>query len=111
MPSQQYCPKRVGVKNNKNRVVKSDHHPIILSLENIPRSKTKKTVTTRWNLFKTGGWDEYKKLSDEIASEADKIINDKRLSNNDVMKKFDSLQTKIKYKAFGKTKPITKKSL
>ena len=45
---QQYCPKRVGVKNNKNRVVKSDHHPIILSLENMPRSKHKKPISTRW---------------------------------------------------------------
>ena len=105
---QQYCPKRVGVRNNRNTVVKTDHHPIILSLENMPRSKNKKPKSTRWNLFKTGGWEEYKKVSDEIATEADKIIEDTKLSNEDVMKKFDSLQNKIKYKAFGKTKPMTK---
>ena len=106
--NQQYCPKRVGVRNNKSRVVKSDHHPIILSLENMPRSRNKKPKSTRWNLSKPGGWEEYKKASDEIASEADKIIEDDKLSNKTVMKKFDCLQNKIKYKSFGKTKPMTK---
>ena len=58
--------------------------------------------------MKPGGWEDYKRLSNEIAEEADMIIEDKTLSNETVMKRFDKLQSKVKYKAFGKTKFTTK---
>ena len=51
---------------------------------------------------KPGAWEEYNKASDEIASEADIIIEDDKLSNE------TGMENKIKYKAFGKTKPMTK---
>ena len=78
--NQQYCPKRVGVRNNKSRVVKSDHHPIILSLENMPRSINKKPKSTRWNLSKPGGWEEYKMMTDLRAEEVDLIVENYELS-------------------------------
>ena len=92
---QQYCTKRVGVRNNRSKVVKSDHYPIILSLENMPKAKKKSVQKSlRWNLFKPGGWEDYKKFSDEIAEEVDKVIEDKTLSNEDVIKNFDGDQAK-----------------
>ena len=36
------------------------------------------------------------------------IIEDKNISNETVMKRFDKLQSKVKYKSFGKTKFTTK---
>ena len=106
---QKYCSMRVGVRNNKSKVVKSDHHPIILSLENMPKAKHKSgKKPTRWNMFKPGGWEEYEKFSNEKAEEVDKVVENKTLSNEDVIRKFDGLQNTIKYKAFGKTRPVTK---
>ena len=104
---QKYCPRRVGVRKDKTRVVKPDHHPIILHLENMPKNNQKVAKSTRWNVHKPGGWEAYMKISDEVSQEADKIIEDKNLTKNQIMKKFDNLQNSVKYRAFGKTKPMT----
>ena len=84
---QQYCPKRVGVRKDKTRVVKTDHHPIILSLENLPRKKRKQLQKTKWNIFKPGGWKTYMEMYDEIAKKADEIIENKDLSSEVIMNK------------------------
>ena len=40
----------------------------------------------------------------------DKIIADNTLTIDDVDKKFDHIQTKMKFKSFGKTKPMTERA-
>ena len=40
----------------------------------------------------------------------EKIVEDKTLSEDEVVKRFDSTTTKMKFKAFGKTKPVSRKS-
>ena len=70
------------------------------------KEKTKPT----WNTRKPGGWETYKELSDKVAGEIEIIADDESLEDDKVMEKVDRIQTKLKFKAFGKTKPQTEKA-
>ena len=60
-----------------------------------------------WNLLKPGGWDSYKTLTKEAAKKLKEIAEDNELGANE--KKLEALEDKIKFKAFGKTLPETRK--
>ena len=82
----------------------------MVRFNNLP---TKRIVTTKdssWNLNVPEGWKTYQILSDTISGKMDAIIENKSLSIEEVKKKIDALQTKIKFQAFGKTKAPTAKA-
>ena len=60
--------------------------------------------STIWNKQKPGGWEAYEKGTDAAKAEIEDVINYTERSVDDVMKKLDSLQTKIKHATLGKTK-------
>ena len=57
-----------------------------------------------------GGWKKYEVLTNKIQAKMDKYIEDKSLNIEVVKGKTDSLQTKVKFQAFGKSKPSTEKA-
>ena len=57
-----------------------------------------------WNLKKEGGWDMYRKQSDDKAAKIQDITENNDLPIEDCMKRINSLNNKIKYAAFGKTR-------
>ena len=57
--------------------------------------------------MKQGGWKKFKELSDKVADKINKIVADKELEEDEVMAKVDQIQDKIKFAAFGKSKPQT----
>ena len=97
-------PKRVVTGKTGLRFVYADHLPIIIVLEGLNTSKQVVKADTRWNVFKPGGWEAYEELTNKFADGVEKVISDKTKTIDEVIKKFDSIQDKIKYKAFGKTK-------
>ena len=98
---------RVRKVKNKLKKIHSDHYPIIVKFQNLPTQKILTPKTSHWNLTVPEGWKIYEDLSDNISNKMDEIIENKSLSIEEVKKKTDALQTKIKFQAFGKTKPPT----
>ena len=52
---QKFSAKKVGLARGKEKVVKSDHFPIIVTLEEMLKAKLKKPTDCSWNLNKPGG--------------------------------------------------------
>ena len=76
----------------------------------MPKGNVKVDKASGWNLGKLGGWRTYKAVLEEAAKQLEKIVEDKTLYEDEVVKRFDSTTTKMKFKAFGKTKPVLRKS-
>ena len=69
-----------------------------------------KKPETSWNTMKPGGWKKYQELSDKMAEKINQIAADEGLEDEEVMPRVDKIQDKIKFAAFGKSKPQTKRA-
>ena len=105
-----FCPKKVMMTRGRTNVIRSDHYPIIIHLEGIPRANVKVLKECWWNLKKPGGWEIYKFAMEKTSEKMDTIIDDKSMFIEEVMTKVDAIMDNVKFKAFGKTQPMTKKS-
>ena len=76
----------------------------------MPKANVKIVKESSWNLNKPGGWETYKPALEEAAEELEKVVDDAQLSEEEVMTKFDAVVKKVKFKAFGKSKPRTEKA-
>ena len=103
----EFGPARIRKVQNKLKKIYSDHFPVIVKLKNLPTRKIKTQTVSHWNLNVPEGLKTYKALSDNIADKMNKVIENKSLSIEEVKKKTDALQNKVKFQAFGKTKPAT----
>ena len=98
-----FAMKRVIYRSGKLKTVFADHYTLVLRLENLPGVKVKSEKSCYWNLCKEGGWEEYKRISDEKSETIDKLVEDTALDIDEVMDKVEKIQDKIKFGAFGKT--------
>ena len=99
-----FTPYRVKVsRRGEIGSVYPDHYPVMLELE-MPTGTEVKEKERMWNVKKPGGWDNYKSTSDKYAEDIIKIVEDEEASVEDVYKKFDQINDKIRYISFGKTK-------
>ena len=57
---------------------------------------------TKWNLAKEGGWKSYKEISNSEAEKIAEVVEDENKTIEEVMKVFNKVHEKIKFKAFGK---------
>ena len=104
---QLYSAKKVVRSAGKEKLIRSDHYPLIVLLEKLPLAKVSEPKESSWNVLKPGGWDIYKLALEEESDNINNIIEDKSISEEEVMKKIDTITDKVKFKAFGKSKPIT----
>ena len=101
-----FTPRRaVSKKGDGLEVVFTDHFPSLLELE-----EDRQKVKPSWNTQKPGAWDRYKEESNRVAEKIEMIIEDEGFEEEEVMEKIDRIQTKLKFTAFGKTKPQTSKA-
>ena len=56
----------------------------------------------RWNLARRGGWEKYKKLTEEKSYKIKAVIEDDSLDNEEVLRNVEKIDNKIKFQAFGK---------
>ena len=106
-----FTPRRV-LKRKKNIVtIFSDHFSLKILLKGIPRRKETDENKTVWNLGKPNGWEVYKASTNEVSDKIVSIVEDDNLNINSVMTKINAIETKVKFKSFGKTKPSTKISM
>ena len=96
-------PHRAVKEKGKHRLVYTDHLSSILQLKDLPRRKKKKEIKRIiWNLAKPNSWTEYGKVSDEFSEELGKVVEDKAITIQEAINKFEKLHEKIKLKVFGK---------
>ena len=83
-----FSAKKVG----KEKVVRSDHFPIIVMLEGMPKAKLKKSNECSWNLNKPNGWKAYNNTLQIAAKGLEGIVEDESLPEDEVVKKFDAIK-------------------
>ena len=57
---------------------------------------------TRWKTGKKESWTQYLEASKEASKKIDKVVEEKDKDINEVVKKIESIETKVKFKVFGK---------
>ena len=107
---QVFSPSRVQTKNGKKRLIYYDHFPLIINFLNLPTQRIKVGKVSNCKLNTPGGWEIYEILTNQIQSKIDKLIEDKSLTIEQMKEKIDNLQKKVKFQAFGKSKPATEKA-
>lgn len=97
---------RVMWRDGKWKTILLDHFPLLLVLDNLPISRSDNNKTSIWNFGKEGGWENYRKLTDEKSQRIDEIVGDTSKDIDEIDKELDTILTKIMFKSFGK---VTKK--
>ena len=106
-----FTPRRVMRKRGKITTVYADHFAVQVVLAGMPRAICQKTGgEASWNLQRPGGWQLYEELTNQEAEKILKIVENTSIPIDEVIKKIDTIETKIKFRAFGKTKPSTNKT-
>ena len=105
-----FTPRRVLKTKKSTKTIFSDHYSLKVEFKGLPKSIEKDKHESRWNLGKPDGWDIYKEATNSIADKIESLAEDDELDINSVMKKLNTLDTKVKFKSFGKTKPSFKTS-
>ena len=98
-----FTPKRVECRKGKFGFCFTDHFYQELELV-MPSSRIKNIQKTGWNTYKPGGWEAYKEATKRKSKDVKDIVDNEELSEEEVMKKVDAIEDKIKREVFGKTK-------
>ena len=103
-----FAPARPRLVAGRKKLVYSDHFPLLVEFENLPQGWISKDIECSWNQKKPGGWERYEALTEAASKKMDSVIEDEELSIEEISDKIEKIETKIKFQAFGKTKPPTK---
>ena len=98
-----FTPRRVVKTKKETKSIFSDHYALKVELKGLPKKQDNEKKETMWKLNTPGGWETFKSLTDKAAAEVEEAI-DNESDINKVIKKIEGIETKIKFKAFGKTK-------
>ena len=109
--AREYAPRRAATKNGKLTLTFTDHYLVVVDLE-MPKSSQGMEPQSKleWNTNKPGGWEVYQKAGENNARDLCDIAEDKGYSSEEVSGKVEKLHEKMKWIAFRKTKPRTKKA-
>ena len=81
----------------------------VIEIKGMPRNHKISQTESIWNKGKPGGWELFERITDDRAEEIENIVDDNKKNIVTIVKEINAIDTKIKFKAFGKTKPKTKK--
>ena len=85
------------------KYIYTDHYSVEAEFL-MPTSKETSVPETTWNVYKPGGFVKYRELTERYSEQIEKIVDCRKNDNEEMMKKVDVVQNKIKFEAFGKTK-------
>ena len=69
----EFAPARARMVGGRKKLVFSDHHPLVVEFENLPKGWIGKDQIRSWNRSKPGGWDKCKELT-EAAREREREV-------------------------------------
>ena len=110
----EFTPRRLVRRKEGVVSVYTDHYAVEVVVAGLPGAPDREGRVARpanWNLGKPGGWERYEELSVEAARKIEEVLETEALNSEEIMKKVETIETKLKFKAFGKTKPKTEKKL
>ena len=110
---QEFTPKRVRKIKNGLKYTFSDHYSIEVVLSNLPRAskvKEPEQEICTWNLKKEGGWERFSKLTEANKDKVDDVVSDKTTTIEEKMKMFNTIDRKVKFQSFGKTRKTSGKT-
>ena len=110
--TRKYTPRRALTKKGKLTLSYTDHFPVIVDLL-MPRASQGMDGQDEllWNTNMPGGWKAFEEAGERQARKIAEIVEDEGYSSEEIMEKVEKVNNKMKYSAFGKTKPRTKKAL
>ena len=91
---------------SRTKVMYPDHYASLLIFKNLPLKSKQKVggpKFTIWNTNKEGGWENYKKLTEENPK-LEEVAKDTSNDPDQMMNKLDKELNRIKYISFGKVK-------
>ena len=108
----EFTPRRLMRRKEGVVSVYTDHYSVEVVVAGLPGAPGREGRVERpatWNLARPGGWERYEELSVEAAAKIEEVLEEDDLDAEEVMKKVEKIEDKLKFKAFGKTKPKTDK--
>ena len=106
-----FTPRRVVWKKNQFSSVYTDHFTMEIILCGMPRRKQVVENISTWNLGKSGGWEEYERLTNKRAGEIDAIAEQNDISIDKIFKRIETIEKEIKFEAFGKTRAKRRRAI
>jgi len=110
--SRKFTPRRLMRRKEGVVSVFTDHYSVevvVAGLPGVPGKEGRVSRQATWNLGKPGGWQRYEELSVEAAGKIEEVLEEEDLDAEELMNKVEKIEDKLKFKAFGKTKPKTDK--
>ena len=102
----EFTPRRVMRRKGKLKTVYADHFALQVVLGGMPKAFCQKDgCEPSWNLQRPGGWEVYEVMTNHEAGRIEDIVENMSMPINEVIEKIEKIETKIKFRAFGKTKP------
>ena len=102
---QQFTPMRGRKTKNGIKSTYSDHFSVELIFTGLQRAgradQEEEEERSDWNLRKIGGWEEYEKQTDNIASKVESILENEDISVDERMRRIEKVDNKAKFAAFG----------
>ena len=86
-----FTPMRVVISKGVFKKTFTDHFPLWVEFE-MPAKDSKPKEEPRWNIYKPGGWETYKEVSDKYAEELENVIDNKEFDIDTVMRKVEAIQ-------------------
>ena len=105
-----FTPRRAITKDGRITVTFTDHYGVVVDLE-MPRSGLEQKSEPQWNTKKPGGWKAFAEAGEKLSKTIQEISEDDGYSSEEVMEKVEQINTKMKWIAFDKTKPKTRKEV
>ena len=102
-------PKRVTVSRRGKMTEKHTNDFALEIKQRMPENTVENKNTSVCNLRKPGGWETYKKLTDGIAEDLEKLVKNNDIDINTVVRRVDDMQEKVWFEALRKTKTNFKK--
>ena len=101
-----FTPYRIIKRRTGVTTVYTDHLSLKVILTGMPSASRNENdeKETVWNMKKSGAWKVYEKKTKEAAEKLDKVVSDDTLSIDEIVKKLEKTENKIKYSSFGKTR-------
>ena len=90
-------------KAGRLQLIHTDHYMMVASLHNLPAAKVaRQEKEVRWNTGDKEGWERYKENSKKTSELIKKVVENKDKNIEKVMKTVEGIETKLKFKSFGK---------
>ena len=103
-----FTPRRIIRNRSRTKTIFTDHYSVMVKLKGMPTKQQKENHEHAWNKGNPNGWEMYERMTDEKSDTIKAIVDNQDNDIEMVINKLDKIETKIKFKAFGKTKVKSK---